>query len=290
MVVARESMQSVVHVLSMFRNNEPYIRDVYIPTMRGCERRHPNTEFVYHIVENDSTDRTRELLWEFVGARNDRSMLYLDKPLECEYVNKPSGKNYSRITVLANIRNTLVDRASELMRNGEWALFVDSHIHFKEDTLERLLACEPRVHGYGAIIPYTQQLLIPSVHRVARPTLKSHYYDTYAFYNKEWQSYWPYCGFTKCDICDPVQHPLRKPIPPPSDEHEITEIASGFGGFCLIRTEVLMDKRCRWSTMNYDCVGDEGTCEHAQFFKLLQALTDYKVGIVQSIDDVFRTY
>lgn len=281
---------SVVHVLSMFRNNENYLLEVYIPRMTRCEERNPHIEFVYHIIENDSTDNTRNILWNFIGLRNDRSMLHLEKPLECEYVNKPSGKNYSRITVLANIRNTLVDRALSTMKKDEWALFIDSNIHFNEDTLDRLLECDPLKHGYGALIPYTQQLLIPHIHPVKHPCLKSHYYDTYSLYNKEWQSYWPYCGFTKCEICDPMSHPLRKPIPAPIEAHEITEIASGFSGYCLILTDILMDKRCRWSTMNYDCIGDEGTCEHAMFFKLLRVLTNYKVGIAQNVDNVYRTY
>ena len=92
-----------LNVINMFRDNEIYLKKFYIPMMIKIEERHPSCRFVYYITENDSKDDTASVLLKFIKSRDPRSKLFLDPPLSMEYVNMPSGKNYSRLRTLSEI-------------------------------------------------------------------------------------------------------------------------------------------------------------------------------------------
>lgn len=274
-----------IDVFSMFRSNASYLV-FYDETMRAMEARHPRTRFVYHIAENDSHDATREQLVRFAKARPDRVHLYLDAPLDEEYVNKPSGKNFTRLHVLSKLRNRLVARARPLA--GEWCLFVESNIFFEPDILERLFATHPATHDAGLVCPYTQQLFMPEVHPfVKAPSLLGHFYDTFSLYNRRNQSYWPKCGFARCRLCHARDYVDRVQIP--EQPHGLTEVGCAFGGFALVRAVVLNDPTCVWATFNYDMEHDEGTCEHVAFCHALRTNHSLKVYVAQGVDRVYRT-
>lgn len=275
-----------VNVFNMFRNNEDYLSKFYIPTMLKIEARHPNCRFVYHICESGSDDNTKRLLLQFIKSKDPESRLYFDE--HRSYVNKQSGKNYARIETLSEIRNRLVARSRPL--KGRWSLFIDSNIYFKENVLERLFKeCSPTDNGIGMLCPYTQQLMIPEIHKLpnlTKPSLIGHYYDTYSLYNAKRQSYWPYCGFAKCTMCKDVVKYDREPIP----KESMSDVASCFSGFALIHNDPLNDARVVWTSVNYDMEKDEGICEHVMFCHMLRTLHDKRVVIAQNVDQLYRTF
>jgi hypothetical protein len=273
----------VLHILSMFQNNQDYVETFYIPTMTSIEAMYPRVSFVYKISLGDHLDDTRKLLENFLATRDNGSKLIDDPAKLLNYYNTPSGKNFTRIATLAHIRNHLVDSIMPIQ--GNWTVFIDSNVYFKYDIFERLFANNLSANNIGAISPYTQQLLIPGIHPVKDRSLMNHYYDTYSFYNLQQQSYWPHCGFAKCQLCKHSKLKERIRIP----EETLSDVASAFGGFCIIHNDILNDTRCRWSTFNYDHVKDEGLCEHVQFFALLRTIHGKRVVVAQSVDNIFRT-
>lgn len=274
-----------IEVFSMFRNNASYI--TYFDTVtQEMERLYPKTRFVYHIAENDSKDNTRELLQKFAESRGVRARLYLDPPLDEEYVNKPSGKNYTRLHVLSKLRNRLVARARPI--RSKWCLFIESNIFFERDILQRLFEHYPSKHDTGLLCPYTQQLFMPEVHPfVKKVCLLGHFYDTFSLFNEKHQSYWPQCGFARCGFCKPSGYVDRTPIPKNTDG--LTEVACAFGGLALVRGDVLNDPTCVWATYNHDMQNDEGTCEHLAFCHSLRTNHNLKVHVAQGVDRVYRT-
>jgi glycosyltransferase involved in cell wall biosynthesis len=286
-----EEHLEILHVFNMFRNNQDYLQQFYIDRMNSLENRYRDrVRFVYHIVENDSTDNTKLLLLQFMKTRDKSSKLYLEDNLTCEYENKKSGKNYSRLRTLSEIRNTLVERARPL--EGKWALFIDSHIFFDEDILERMFECLPACNNIGMLCAYTQQLLIPGLptyqhFNLTKPALVNHYYDTFSFYNIHKQSYWPFCGFEQCKICPKdIKEKYNRDLIPYQD---VTEVASCFSGFSIIRCDILNDSRVKWSTINYEIMKDEGLCEHVMFCELLRVLHNKRIVILQNVNNIYRT-
>ena len=274
-----------IEVFSMFRNNAAYL-PYFAETTRAMERMYPKTRFVYRIAENDSNDGTRALLREFAEDRPGRVRLHLDTPLEEEYVNKPSGKNYTRLHVLSKLRNRLVARARPI--GCKWCLFVESNIFFEPNVLRLLFAQQPALHRTGLLCPYTQQLFMPEVHPfVKRTALLGHFYDTFSLFNASNQSYWPQCGFARCGFCARTEYVDRTPIP--EDREGLTEVGCAFGGFALIRADVLNDPTCVWATFNHNMRDDEGTCEHVAFCHALRTNHRLKVHVAQGVDRVYRT-
>lgn len=271
----------------MFRDNEDYLKGFYIPMMESLEKKYPSCKFVYHITENDSKDNTAVLLLNFIKNKDPRSKLYLDPPLTLEYVNMPSGKNFSRLRTLSEIRNSVVERSRPF--EGDWSVFIDSNIIFTESIFEDLLKINPAKNDICMLCPYTQQLIIPEIHKIptiTKPTLLGHYYDTFALYNDKHQSYWPYCGFEKCAICKAVSYPNRTAIP----KEPVTDVTSVFSGFAMMQTSILNDTRIYWHTVNYDLSKDEGLCEHVMFCDKVRTITGKRIVMVQEADKIYRTY
>lgn len=276
-----------LNVINMFRDNEIYLKKFYIPMMIKIEERHPSCRFVYYITENDSKDDTASVLLKFIKSRDPRSKLFLDPPLSMEYVNMPSGKNYSRLRTLSEIRNSVVERSRPF--EGKWSVFIDSNIFFQETVFEDMFKIRPATNDICMLCPYTQQLIIPEIHKIptiTQPTLIGHYYDTFALYNKEHQSYWPYCGFERCSLCKHVEYKRRAVIP----KEPVTDVTSVFSGFAIMESDILNNPRIYWHTMNYDMDKDEGLCEHVMFCDKVGTFTGKRIVIVQEVDKIYRTF
>ena len=278
---------STLNIINMFRDNEDYLNGFYIPMMNKLEKRYPLCKFIYHITENDSKDNTAICLVKFMKDRDPRSKLYLDPPLTLEYVNMPSGKNFSRLRTLSEIRNSVVERSRPF--EGDWSVFIDSNIIFTESIFDELFKIRPTENDICMLCPYTQQLIIPEIHKIptiTKPTLLGHYYDTFALYNSQHQSYWPYCGFERCSICKSITYPNRSLIP----KESVTDVTSVFSGFAVMKSSILNDVRIYWHTVNYDMTKDEGLCEHVMFCDKVRTITGKRIVLVQDADKIYRTY
>ena len=169
-----------ISIISMFKNNEKYLTDFFIGMMNEFESYY-DIKFDYYIIENNSKDDTRKILKSFMETKSEKSKLLLFNK-HTDYKNIGTGKNHDRLVNLTNIRNKLVNSITPL--DSEWSLFIDSNIYFKVEILKDMFSIIPKENNIGMIIPYTQQLFIPNVHKLnlTKPTLLNHFYDTFSFY------------------------------------------------------------------------------------------------------------
>lgn len=275
-----------ISIISMFKNNEKYLTDFFIEMMNKFEAYY-DVKFDYYIIENNSKDNTRNILKEFIKTKSKNSNLLLFNK-EIDYKNIGTGKNHDRLFNLANIRNKLVNAITPL--NSEWSLFIDSNIFFKVEILKDMFAILPKENNIGMIIPYTQQLFIPNIHKylnLTKPSLFNHFYDTFSFYDKNSKTFWPYCAFQKCNFCKRETCKDRNSI---STSENIVDIDSGFGGFSLIQTDIINNPDIRWKTLSHEVKNDESLCEHYLFCYTLKLLTKKRIVVLQNVDNIYRTY
>lgn len=275
-----------ISVLCMFRNDATYIKEFFAPTMKQVESMYENIAFDYYVIENDSTDDTREALKDLFSEKSSNSKLLLFS-LANDFKNIGNGKNYERLHGLAKIRNKLVNNVTPL--ESDWCLFIDSNIYFKPDILRQMFEhADPTI---GMLTPYTQQLFIPEVHgrfmpNLTAPTVLKHYYDTFSFFGADNKTFWPYCGFEKCTFCKRSATANRALVPADVD---VADVSACFGGFALIRTEIVNNPLIRWETLSHEVAKDESVCEHFLFCYMLRKLTQKRVVVLQHVDDIYRT-
>ena len=279
-----------INVYGMFRNNEKYI-EFLTKTFKSIEDKY-NIEFRYFFIENNSADKTKEYLKDFIIPRKGSKLLSFK--LKQDYKNVGDGRNFNRISTLAFIRNKLVDTCLPI-ENVDWCLFVDSNIFFPEDIFEKIFTTtttnEVKIEkNIGMITMYTQQLFIPEIHKINtdKPVLLGHYYDTYPFVDEFGKSHYPNCSFEKCKLCEKRSRGINRKLIP--ENKEIVDVNSCFGGFVFILPEILNDKRIRWGTISYEIEKDESLCEHILFCERLKLLTNKRIVILQNIDTLYRTF
>lgn len=274
-----------ISIICMFKNNASYLENFLFDKIIDLEKTY-DVHFDFYVIENNSQDNTRDLLKSFFKLQSKQSKLLLFN-LKTDFKNVGDGRNYERLYNLANIRNKLINTITPL--RSDWCLFIDSNIHFETNILSKMFAYNPLANNIGMMIPYTQQLFIPQIHKLPnldKPTLLSHFYDTFSFYDEHSKTYWPHCPFKKCKICTRNNCMQRKPIP---EDQSIVDVNSGFSGFCLIDTDIINDKRIRWDTLSYEVSKDESVCEHFLFCFLLKKLTDKRIVVLQDVDRIYRT-
>jgi glycosyltransferase involved in cell wall biosynthesis len=276
-----------IAIVCMFKNNEKYLTDFFFDIVDEFEQTYHHTEFEYYVIENNSKDNTRSMLKEFFKKKTTRSKLLLFNMKE-DFKNIGDGKNYERLYNLANIRNKLINNIVPL--NADWCLFIDSNIFFKKNILEECFKYSPSKNNIGMLIPYTQQLFIPNLHNIpnlTKPTLLNHYYDTFSFYDINNKTFWPYCAFEKCKLCNRMNCMDRTSIP---KEKSVVDVSSAFSGFCLIKTDIINNKLIRWETLSHEVTKDESVCEHFLFCYMLRKLTDKRIVVLQDVDNIYRTF
>lgn len=273
-----------IDVICMFKNDETYLNSFFIKAMENFENQY-DVIFNYFVIENNSTDNTRQILKSFFKHKSKSSKLLLHAVTK-DYKNVGNGKNYDRIASLASLRNLIVNTITPLV--SDWCLFIDSNIFFKPNILQEMFKHKPATENIGMMFPYTQQLFIPEVHNVKsdKPVLLSHFYDTFSIYNSANKSYWPYCPFAKCKVCDHSKLKDREIFP----NVPIYDVNSGFGGFVLIETSIINNPLIRWDTLSHETTHDESICEHFIFSYLLKTISKKRIVVLQEVDDIYRTF
>ena len=273
-----------IDVIFMFKNDEEYLNKFFVDITKAFEDTY-DVDFNYFCIDNNSSDNTRDILRVFFKTKSKKSKLILHH-VQRDYKNIGNGKNYDRISNLSKLRNLLVDNITPL--ESDWCLFIDSNIFFKKEILDNMFKYQPCSENIGMMIPYTQQLFIPEIHKIKgdKPALLKHFYDTFSIFNTNGKSYWPYCPFEKCMICDHSKCKDRETFP----SVPIHDINSGFGGFVLLETEILNNPLIRWDTLSHNVENDESICEHYLFSYMLKKLTKKRIVVLQEVDDIYRTY
>tara|TARA_R100000664_G_C2756216_1_gene144045 strand:+ start:1635 stop:3272 length:1638 start_codon:yes stop_codon:yes gene_type:complete len=198
-------------------------------------------DFEYYFYENDSKDNTSTLLQAWL---KDREGILKTETLGATKFG--STHDLERMQLLSDCRNKCKDLLCDT--ESEYTLLVDSDIIFNK---ENLLAHFETIKSLDDCV-----MLTPNV-RQNIPDLIQHnsqdsYYDILPFWDSEKKNAlgWSNCPFR--NGIDIMNWNLGKPI----------KCFSAFGGFALIKTEVL--KKINWSTI--------GASEHVNF---CQEINDY---------------
>jgi len=279
-----------ITIISLFRSCEKYLTYLFkaVATLENTY----SVEFEYFFLENDSTDDTRKMLEEWFDKEDKEGSLLLYK-LKQDYKKSSHGMNHSRTTTIGDLRNKLTNNITPL--DSDWCLMLDADIYFDPSVLAQLFATAPCKNNIGMVGAYAQQLFPASMMAKELPVSVDknkmisvyHYYDTYSFVDTKSRVHYPNCAFTKCRLCENYPQGVNRVKVP--EEEDVVEVNSCFGGFAIIETKILNDKRIRWGTVGYEPKMDLSLCEHVLFCDRLRTITGKKVVIVQSADKVFRT-
>ena len=279
-----------IHVFGMYRQNELYLPFLF-KRFNEWESFYSDVRFIYYFLENNSTDRTKEMLGDFIKNRPKSKLLLYH--LKKDYKNVGDGTNFDRISTLTKLRNMLVNKITPLPEN-EWALFIDSNIYFQDSILSSMFSqTRPTEEKIGMMSPYTQQLFIPKLHSslLHEPTLLSHYYDTYSLIDIHDKLFFPRCPFEKCKVCARKSRNTKNTMSAQriKKNQSVVEVRACFGGFVLIKTDALNHPRVRWSTTCLNIDEDRTTCEHWTFCDRVKSVMNLKVVILQNVDRIYRT-
>lgn len=286
---------TAISVLALYRNSNEYLKFAF-DRFNDWEAYYDCT-FYYYFIENDSTDGTPDTIKTFFATHRGR--LFTGK-LDADYKNL--GENFGRTQTLAKLRNALVDAVMPLQT--QWTVFVDSNIFFPVDILQRFFAVEPAKHGIGMLTPYTKQVHTVGILKSLGfklnidPAITSEdgkivdlraAFDTFSYHDASCRTHFPLCPFAKCMLCASVR-PADYALGIIPESQDVADMRSAFSGFGLIQSEALNHPRIRWQTLAFDHTGKSSLCEHALFCDRLITVTGKRVVVVQSVDDVFRTY
>jgi hypothetical protein len=291
-----------ISVMGMFRNNEPFLSNFLLKQLEVLEATY-DVNFSYYFIENDSTDNTRKILKTWfegsIGGVKKNGKLLLGK-LTREY-NAQKGECFDRTNTLAKLRNTLIDSMVPL--TSQWTIFLDSHIYFPVNILERMLNdLHPAKQNIGMITPYTKQVYTNEQLKRMGINIRTpvplpdneridllHNFDTFTLITDDNVMYYPACPFRRCLIC-PYIRDANKKLPIIEPEQNIIDCRSTFNGFGLIDSSAFNHPRVRWDTIAYDQTGNMSLCDHVLMCDRLRTVTGKRIVLLQNIDDVLRTY
>lgn len=271
-----------ISILSLFRNNEKYLNYV-IPRFKQLQVMY-DVEFSFYFFENNSTDKSRELLNQFISTVNGK--LFTDELPE--YLNRST--NFERTDRLALLRNRLVDSVRPL--TTDWTLLLDSDIYFGLDVLQKFFKYNLNKENIGMISGYATQAFLAKDVKTKNPGLvanlkdndmvaTNHYYDSFAFVDAQGHNFWPGCNFAKCSVCSGKRQDNVPKIP---TDTELVDVSACFGGFALIQSGILNNTSIKWKTINL--FGKYSLCEHVMFCEALRNVTNKRIVVAQNVTDL----
>ena len=231
-----------ISIILLLKNNEFYVKklnDLFEPLEKDQK-----FNFTYYIYENNSTDKTKEALVEFIKNRKGRVIVE----------NVPKPKHYDSIIskdrgiFMSKLRNKLKQLHGEL--TSDYTLLIDSDVIFTKQGFDKMFMA---ISNKDVMVtPYS------ICWKTYKKTKEIHYYDTLAKITKDNISYkdnYNTCMFHDCQRCINFRKIRGAKI---NDKYLIKEnvvnVKCAFAGFCLIRTDVY--NKVKWN----------GTiCEHHSF-------------------------
>jgi hypothetical protein len=223
-----------ISVIGLWRDAEKYISSS-LSNMDRLTHDCKTDKFSFYFYENDSKDNTKNILSEWVSDNNGQLM--------SETLNFPkygSVPNIERLILLSIYRNKLLSLIRKV--NTEYTLMIDTDITFNTDDFLLLLESIKNIPDAVMVVSNTRQKEIQDL--MFNKTTDS-FYDVFALRDKYFNHG---LYFTDCPLVLQEDRDLwieNKPV----------RINCGFGGFALIKTDVL--KKCIWST--------SGHSEHINF-------------------------
>lgn len=228
-------LKKKIAVFCIFRDSEKNLNSL-LPRLLSLETDYNSeVDFSYFFFENDSIDRTVDILKKFSQGR--------DCVVESRKFNAPrfgSVADVVRVMHLSAYRNACKELAKN--REFDYALCIDGDISFTSESLKMLL--NEMVEGVVMACPNIRQNIPDLVHGSSETS----YYDAFAIRDKYGNQgvYWSDCPLPM-ENCR-LTWSLGLPV----------EVEAAFGGFCLINWQAFADSR--WAVFG-------AMCEHVTFCK-----------------------
>lgn len=190
----------------------------------------------FYFYENDSIDNTKNILQEWL--QDKEGQLYSEKIKSPKFGSVP---DIERLILLSYYRN----KAKDLIKNidSDYTLLIDTDIIFDTTHFHQLYESIIKTNS-AMVVANTRQY---QINDLMENTTDDSFYDVFAFRDRLNN---PGLYFTDCPFLLANDRDLwykKQPI----------NINSGFGGFALIKTDILQRNDCFWSTC--------GHSEHVNF-------------------------
>lgn len=254
-------------VLTLFRDNEEYI-PTYIQQFTDIQKIYGQSQFTFYLYENDSVDRTGQLLCDFISTQSEnRTSLKTTSKIISEKLGLSSenGRTFSRVNKMSLYRNKLLDMGRPFM--SDWTIITDTNIFIKDYTILGCMVEFADKHKDAVMIAANgveiEQVI--SKHSMYPRKKKQkilkyisyHSYDTFAFkYNGN--QYW-HCLSKDCHKCPSGSGVYDL-------ETEYLKVDAIFGGFIIVKSDILNKVNYNYvehSTPTTDNL--QGECEHVNF-------------------------
>lgn len=288
-----ENPVTKISVMGIFRDCAGYLPFMF-KALDEMARAYPSIEFSYYLLENDSSDESRELLDKWIADKKGRMFGYDSEAKRASLTDV----SFARTKKLAMIRNSLLTSARDDL-DSEYTILLDSDVYFDPSIIRTFFEARPATNGYAMMCAYTQQLFGTSGAQIANIDRESydgsklidagHFYDTYSFVDMDGQIHYPQCAFERCSMCN-VKSQINK-IP---KEQSVVPVRSCFGGLVVIETGVLKNPNVVWDTVNVTplarCAAEASLCEHVIFCDRVRTSTGRQIVLLQDANKSYRTF
>jgi len=218
----------------MFRDSEDYLQDTFL-RLEELEQATEGFSFEYFFYENDSEDRTVEMVQEWLSRRSGK--------LTSETLDRPKFSQSAAVerqVIMTDYRNRLLSSCKPL--SSSYSLLLDSDVIFAPTLINDYLSY--MTDSVVMTTPNTKQ----NIKCKMFDSTKDSYYDSWALRdsNGNMGMVWAHNPFYSQRDRDSWE------------ENSPVKVNSAFGGCPLIKTEVL--NNILWAT--------QGGCEHWHFCKM----------------------
>ena len=210
-----------ITVFSLWRDSEPYI-DKALSQVKALEENSKEVEFEYYFYENDSQDNTKHILESFL---QDRKGKVVSEVLNA--VKFGSTIEGERMRCMAKYRNKILGSAKPM--DSDYCLIWDSDVNFEPDILNKFL----KHKNEGAMLCPNIRQNIPCHMDSGDDTT---YYDSLSLVDNYGIQCMGWASNPFYDEEDRAKYEQGLPI----------EVTAAFGGFVLIKTNVLNMKEVEW--------------------------------------------
>ena len=239
-----------ITVFSLWRDSESYINEA-LERVKALEANNKDVEFEYYFYENDSEDNTKAILEDFLKDRQGK--------LVSEKLNAMkfgSTIHSQRMKAMAKYRNKILYTARPM--DSDYCIIWDSDVEFEPDILNKFL----KYKDEGDMLCPNIRQNIPCLMGSGDDTT---YYDSLSLVDKYGIQCMTWASNPFYDKMDRAKYEQGLPI----------EVTSAFGGFVLIKTEVLNKKEIEWYS--------RGALEH---WGLCARITDKLNGKIVFLPDI----
>ena len=275
--IDKNKKQSIT-IICLFRDNENILNN-FLHQFIECEEYYKQYIFEYVFYENDSVDKTLTLLQEFLHARNG---YVISDILRTEKYGDTM--ELERVKNMSYYRNQSIKKRADF--TSDWTMVIDTDIYFEKDIIHRFIDTYNTLlrnnnnQTIGMLLPNGLDINIECKNRAYHKCNMYHYYDTWAFIDRENNNYLEYGEDNgKQSRCNPFKY-CDKDIQDWYNDMPV-EVHSGFGGLFFMPTHILQNKDVFWSYFDFK-FDKNGGCEHWLFCKRVR-----KYGKIYICPNVF---